>query len=299
MVRLDRRRWSRKHGLGLTVAGGLGSQPYRDQEPGIFVARVVPGGAADAAGLKLDDEIVSINGIPCTELDHYQAVDLLRNAQGDIKVKVRRRVPRLVQTALPKPSNLGPLIRSRSSTQLNSSRREDRDRRRSSSYRPDDYSDRAPDEASGYLKPRSPQIRRAASSFISESQPIVMPSTAALQHAHIDTTGIHFHPYCFACNPSVIHLNQSPMLALPSYQPPTTPTFSTNMYSTPANEDAFPSPVQARSSKPSSDESDGDEKTRRVIVNLRRDDENGLGFVVSSEDRSAANGVFPNVPKYE
>lgn len=305
MLRLERKRWSRRHGLGLTVAGGLGSQPYRDQEPGIFVAKLVPGGAADAAGLKLDDEIVSINGIPCTELDHYQAVDLLRNSQGDLKVKVRRRVPRLVQSALPKPSKLGPLIRSRSSIQLNSSRRDqaDRDpdlqrRRRSSSYRPDDYFDNTPVEPGGYLKPRSPQLRRSTSSFMPESQPIVLPPNASAlqQHTHIDTTGVHFHPYCFACNPSVIHLNQPSLMALPSYQTPTMPSFATSQhtYSTPTNDSAYPSPVEMRNSvtKASSDESDRDEKSLRIIVNLRRDDENGLGFIVSSEDRSAANGVF-------
>ncbi len=73
-VRLERRRSTRQHGLGLTVAGGGGSHPYRPGEDGIFAARVVPGGAADVAGVQVDDEILAINGIPCYQLDHYQVL---------------------------------------------------------------------------------------------------------------------------------------------------------------------------------------------------------------------------------
>lgn len=73
-VRLDRRRATRQHGLGLTVAGGGGSHPYKVGEEGIFVARIVPGGAADLAGVQVDDEILAINGVLCYHLDHYQVL---------------------------------------------------------------------------------------------------------------------------------------------------------------------------------------------------------------------------------
>ena len=100
------------------MAGGGGSHPYKVDEDGIFVARLVPGGAAEVAGLRIDDEILAINGIPCYQLDHYQAVDLLRHSGGDIKVRVKRRSPRMVESAIPAAQNLGPIIRSKSSFQL-------------------------------------------------------------------------------------------------------------------------------------------------------------------------------------
>ncbi|EFX82781.1 hypothetical protein DAPPUDRAFT_30665, partial [Daphnia pulex] len=155
-------------GLGLTVAGGGGSFPYRGRDEGIFVAKIVPGGAADAAGLKLDDEIISINGVYCSDLEHHQAVDLLRNSGGDLHVRVLRKITRLVESAVPLATNMGPLIRSRSSYH--------------------------PMEEEGYLRPRTPPVRRMSNSYQVQS-PItsVAPyhsSSVGLQHtSHLDSTG--------------------------------------------------------------------------------------------------------------
>ena len=34
-------------GLGLSIAGGLGSTPYKNNDEGIFISRVTPNGPAD------------------------------------------------------------------------------------------------------------------------------------------------------------------------------------------------------------------------------------------------------------
>ncbi len=34
-------------GLGLSIAGGLGSTPYKNDDEGIFISRVTPNGPAD------------------------------------------------------------------------------------------------------------------------------------------------------------------------------------------------------------------------------------------------------------
>ena len=44
-------------GLGLSIAGGLGSTPYKPNDEGIFISRVTPGGPAAIAGLAKDDKV--------------------------------------------------------------------------------------------------------------------------------------------------------------------------------------------------------------------------------------------------
>ena len=46
-------------GLGLSIAGGLGSTPYRNDDEGIFISRVTPNGPADLAGLRKDDKVIN------------------------------------------------------------------------------------------------------------------------------------------------------------------------------------------------------------------------------------------------
>jgi protein scribble len=45
-------------GLGLSIAGGLGSTPYKDNDEGIFISRVTVGGPAHVAGLRKDDKVM-------------------------------------------------------------------------------------------------------------------------------------------------------------------------------------------------------------------------------------------------
>lgn len=55
-------------GLGLSIAGGLGSTPYKNKDEGIFISRVTPMGPADLAGLRKDDKILSVNGCTCVDI---------------------------------------------------------------------------------------------------------------------------------------------------------------------------------------------------------------------------------------
>jgi len=42
-------------GLGLSIAGGRGSTPFRGDDEGIFISRVTEGGPADLADLRVYD----------------------------------------------------------------------------------------------------------------------------------------------------------------------------------------------------------------------------------------------------
>ena len=65
-------------GPGLCIAGGLGSTPYKGTDEGVFISRVTAGGPADLAGLRINDKVLSVNGISCVNVDHYEAVGILK-----------------------------------------------------------------------------------------------------------------------------------------------------------------------------------------------------------------------------
>lgn len=84
-------------GLGLSIAGGLGSTPYKDNDEGIFISRVTAGGPADIAGLRKDDKVLSVNGYSCVNIDHYTAVDILKAAGSNIDMRIVRENPTISQ----------------------------------------------------------------------------------------------------------------------------------------------------------------------------------------------------------
>jgi C-terminal processing protease CtpA/Prc len=47
-------------------------------DEGVFISRVTPGGPADLAGLRVHDKVLSVNGISCVNVDHYEAVGILK-----------------------------------------------------------------------------------------------------------------------------------------------------------------------------------------------------------------------------
>ena len=79
-------------GLGLSIAGGLGSTPYKLNDEGIFISRVTPGGPAHSAGLCKDDKVLEVNGHSCVDIDHYEAVGILKAAGSYIALKVVREI---------------------------------------------------------------------------------------------------------------------------------------------------------------------------------------------------------------
>ena len=79
-------------GLGLSIAGGKESTLYKGKE-GIFVSRVTEGGAAHAAGLRVDDKIISVNNVSLEDVKHYEAVFILKSSGDRFVVVVKREIP--------------------------------------------------------------------------------------------------------------------------------------------------------------------------------------------------------------
>ncbi|XP_077994663.1 protein lin-7 homolog C [Glandiceps talaboti] len=71
-------------GLGFNVMGG------KEQNSPIYISRIIPGGVADRhGGLKRGDQLLSVNGVSVEGEHHEKAVDLLKAAQGTVKLVVR------------------------------------------------------------------------------------------------------------------------------------------------------------------------------------------------------------------
>ncbi|XP_077288185.1 scribble planar cell polarity protein isoform X3 [Arctopsyche grandis] len=80
-------------GLGLSIAGGRGSTPYRGDDDGIFISRVTPAGPAHNAGLRVGDKVVSVNGNSVIDVDHYFAVEVLKASGPTLCLIVTRDTP--------------------------------------------------------------------------------------------------------------------------------------------------------------------------------------------------------------
>lgn len=83
-------------GLGLSIAGGRGSTPFKGDDEGIFISRVTENGPADLAGLRVGDKVLKVNGVSVVEADHYQAVDILKACGSVLVLVVRRELTRLI-----------------------------------------------------------------------------------------------------------------------------------------------------------------------------------------------------------
>ena len=95
-------------GLGLSIAGGLGSTPFKGDDEGVFISRVTAGGPADEAGLRVNDKVISVNSVTCVNVDHYEAVAILKAAGSTITMVIVREVTRLVPPSGPAPTHCVP-----------------------------------------------------------------------------------------------------------------------------------------------------------------------------------------------
>ncbi|NXE50009.1 SCRIB protein, partial [Casuarius casuarius] len=48
--------------LGISIAGGKGSSPYKDNDEGILIARLPKDGPGDLAGVRAGDRVVEVGG---------------------------------------------------------------------------------------------------------------------------------------------------------------------------------------------------------------------------------------------
>ncbi|XP_019903213.1 uncharacterized protein LOC105021404 [Esox lucius] len=76
--------------LGISIAGGKGSLPYKHHDEGIFISRVSKGGPSEKAGVHVGDRVLEVNGLDMQEVSHHEAVTALRNAGSCVKMKVMR-----------------------------------------------------------------------------------------------------------------------------------------------------------------------------------------------------------------
>ncbi|XP_055923040.1 protein lap4 isoform X15 [Eupeodes corollae] len=83
-------------GLGLSIAGGKGSTPFKGNDEGIFISRVTEGGPADLSGLKVGDKVIKVNGRSVENADHYLAVQVLKACGTVLVLVVQREVTRLI-----------------------------------------------------------------------------------------------------------------------------------------------------------------------------------------------------------
>jgi protein scribble len=78
LIRINRKEGT---GLGIKIAGGKGSPtPYKDDDDGIFITKILPNSPALKTGLKVGDKLLKVNQVDLNDLSHQQAVDTLKQA---------------------------------------------------------------------------------------------------------------------------------------------------------------------------------------------------------------------------
>ncbi|XP_062984067.1 erbin isoform X3 [Elgaria multicarinata webbii] len=77
--------------LGFSISGGIGGRgnPFRPDDDGIFVTRVQPEGPASKL-LQPGDKIIQANGFSFINIDHGQAVSLLKTFQNTVELVIVR-----------------------------------------------------------------------------------------------------------------------------------------------------------------------------------------------------------------
>lgn len=80
--------------LGFNIIGGTSSKDVNSSS-GIYVSRIVEGGAADQPGkLELHDQIIEVDGLDLRCATHAVAVQTFRNAGDPVKMTIQRQIKR-------------------------------------------------------------------------------------------------------------------------------------------------------------------------------------------------------------
>ncbi|NXQ31311.1 SCRIB protein, partial [Alaudala cheleensis] len=77
-------------GLGISIAGGKGSTPYKGDDEGIFISRVSEEGPAARAGVRVGDKLLEVNGVSLHGAEHHVAVEALRGSGSSVSMTVLR-----------------------------------------------------------------------------------------------------------------------------------------------------------------------------------------------------------------
>jgi protein scribble len=91
-------------GLGLSIAGGRGSTPFKGDDEGIFISRVTENGPADLAGLRVGDKVLTVNGVIVVNVSHYDAVEVLKESGPILILEISREVTKFVRDNVVRPA---------------------------------------------------------------------------------------------------------------------------------------------------------------------------------------------------
>uniref|UniRef100_A0AAF5PL35 PDZ domain-containing protein n=1 Tax=Wuchereria bancrofti TaxID=6293 RepID=A0AAF5PL35_WUCBA len=77
-------------GLGLSIAGGLESTPYKDDDTGLFVSKLTDGGPAMIAGLRVGDKLLRVNKTDVVNVRHQASVTSMQDARDVVELTILR-----------------------------------------------------------------------------------------------------------------------------------------------------------------------------------------------------------------
>jgi protein scribble len=101
---------SNTKGLGLTIAGGLESTPYIENDCGLFVSKLTPDGSAELSGLKVGDKLIEVNGVNMINQRHDIAVQSMKKPTDIVTMIIERQniipsTPKATGTTFSQPSS--------------------------------------------------------------------------------------------------------------------------------------------------------------------------------------------------
>lgn len=77
-------------GLGLSIAGGLESTPYKDDDTGLFISKLTDDGPAMVAGLRVGDKLLRVNKTDVVNVCHQVAVTSMQDALDVVELTILR-----------------------------------------------------------------------------------------------------------------------------------------------------------------------------------------------------------------
>ncbi|XP_061190159.1 tight junction protein ZO-1-like isoform X3 [Saccostrea echinata] len=78
-------------GFGIAVSGGRDNPHFANGDPSIAISDVLTAGPAEGR-LLINDRVMSVNGIPLDNVDHKQAIAVLKDSGNKVNLVIRRRV---------------------------------------------------------------------------------------------------------------------------------------------------------------------------------------------------------------
>ncbi|XP_056002921.1 tight junction protein ZO-1-like isoform X19 [Ostrea edulis] len=78
-------------GFGIAVSGGRDNPHFANGDPSIAISDVLTAGPAEGK-LLINDRVMSVNGIPLENVEHKQAIGVLKDSGNKVNLVIRRRV---------------------------------------------------------------------------------------------------------------------------------------------------------------------------------------------------------------